>query len=145
MKVQRVNPNRMSQKDILSNKSMMSTANLIQKLGQGKRKYNVNLEKYHKKFLGTLAKEMKKQFISQGGGPQMKKSLLFFDYLKAESTNKNKKLNLSYEELEFLKMTMKESLGHFGTMEFKWWQFIKKLSMKMMLTQYKALFEALTK
>lgn len=145
MKMERKNPNKMSQVEMMNNQSMMGMSSFVQKLGKGKRKYNVKIEKATKKFLAKLSLEMKKQIISQGVNAQTKSVISFFEYLEKEGTNKEKVLKLSYEELEFLKQTIFGSIKQMDTTDYKWYQFIKKIIMKMMVVQYKALYEELKK
>ena len=61
MKMQKMNPNKMTQTDMMNNQAMMGMASLLQMIGKGKRKYNIRVDKSNKKFLEKLAVEMKKQ------------------------------------------------------------------------------------
>lgn len=145
MKTQRMNGNNMSNVDMMNNQAMMGMSAFVQKLGKGKRKYNVKMEKSSKKFLAKLADEMKKQILTQGVNAQTKSVVNFFEYLQKEGKNKDKVLKLSYEELEFIKQTVHGSIKQMGATEYKWYQFIRKIVMKMMAVQYKALYEELNK
>ena len=103
MKTQKVNPSTMNPMEMNNISSMMSSMNLIQKIGKSKRKYNIEIGKNEKKFLAKFLEEAKKQFPS-GNDSGVKPLISFFDYLI--EICKNKKINeikLSYEELEFLK------------------------------------------
>lgn len=145
MKQQMVKANQMSQVEMMNTQSMMGVANFIQKLGKGKRKFNIKIEKYNKKFLAKVAAEMKKQIAGQGENPQMKNVTQFFDYLEKEAKNPNEILQLSYEELEFLKKTLVGSAQQMAEMKFKWYQFLKKMLYGMMVKQYKALIQDINK
>ena len=142
---QTLNPNKMSQVDMMNNQAMMGMASFMQKLGKGKRKYIVKLDKGNKKFLGTLVKEMKKQMGVYGNNPQTKGMNNFLNYLETECGKKELEVKMSYDELEFLKKTISESVKQMGIMQFKWYQFIKKMAIKMMAKQYKILLEELQK
>ena len=64
MKTQRVNPNGMNPMQMNNMSSMMGMMNNIQRIGKGKRKITVNLDKNNKKFLSKFIEEVKKQFSS---------------------------------------------------------------------------------
>jgi len=49
---QRINPNAMNGMQMKNMSSMMGVANAMQRIGKGKRKYGVSLEKGQKKLLG---------------------------------------------------------------------------------------------
>lgn len=145
MKQQMMKSNQMSQVEMMNTQSMMGVANFMQKLGKGKRKFNVKIEKYNKKFLARVATEMKKQLGTPESNPQMKNVFQFFEYLEKESKNTNEILQLSYEELEFLKKTLIGSAQQMGDMKFKWFQFLKKMTYGLMVKQYKALIQDINK
>lgn len=142
---QAMNANKMSQVDMMNNQAMMGMASFMQKLGKGKRKYVIKIDKGNKKFLGKLAEEMKKQMGVYGNNPQAKGMGIFLNYLESECKKKDKELRLSYDELEFLKKTISESVKQMTTIKFKWYQFIKKIAVKMMAKQYKILLEEIKK
>ncbi|MGM0508212.1 MAG: hypothetical protein ACQERZ_03490 [Fusobacteriota bacterium] len=145
MKQQRMNPNQMSQIDMMKNKSMMGMASYVQKLGKGKRKHVLKIEKHNKKMLGKLAGELKKQ-ASAYGEQQAKGMLNFLSYLENEAKKKKKKeLKVSFAELNFLKKTLRESLARMDEMEYKWYQFFRKWMMKLMAKQYRELLKDITK
>ncbi|MEG0584434.1 MAG: hypothetical protein RR476_07690, partial [Cetobacterium sp.] len=100
MKAQRVNPNNMNPMQMNSMSSMMGMMNTIQKIGKGKRKYVVKLDKNSKKFLSKFVDEVKKQFGANMNG-QNQGLVEFFDYIKMVADDKNKmELRLSFEEME---------------------------------------------
>ena len=143
MKTQKVNPSTMNPMEMNNISSMMSSMNLIQKIGKSKRKYNVEIGKNEKKFLAKFLEEAKKQFPS-GSDSGVKPLINFFDYLI--EICKNKKINeikLSYEELEFLKKMLSDSVKGMEDMKFKWYQFLKKSMVKVMLKQYRMLLKTI--
>lgn len=140
MKTQRVNPNTMNHMQMNNMSSMMGMMNNIQKIGKGKRKISVSLDKENKKFLSSFIDEIKKQFISSAMAAQNLPFGEFFDYIKAYCDNKEQKeLKLSFEEYEFLKKMLVDSLKGMETMELKWYQFIKKGMIKVLSKQYRNL------
>ncbi len=146
MKGQRINPNSLNPMQMNSMSSMMGMMNSMQKIGKGKRKYTIKLEKANKKFLSKFIDEIKKQFGGQEAAPQQKGVLEFLDYLKAQCEIKDRtEVRVSFEELEFLKRMVADSIKGMEGMQFKWYQFIKKSMMKAMIVQYKNLFEELKK
>lgn len=78
MKMQKMNPNKMSQTDMMNNQAMMGMASLLQMVGKGKRKYNIKIDSTNKKFLGKMAVEMKKQMAGYGEMNQTKGVIQFF-------------------------------------------------------------------
>ncbi len=145
MRMQRVNPNRMSQTDLMNNQSMAGMASLLQMVGKGKRKYNISMNPSNKKFLGKMAIEMKKQMAGYADVQQTKGVVLFLEYLEVESKNKNMTIPMSHEEVDFLRKTIVSSVKQMETMEFKWYQFFKKMVVKMMVKQNKLLVEDLNR
>lgn len=145
MKQQMINPNKLSQVEMMNNQAMAGMASLLLKLGKGKRKFDIKMESYNKKFLGRLIEGMKKQMAGYGDNPQTKGVIDFFDYLILESKNKEKIVKLSYEELDFLKKTLGASAKQLEEQKFKWYQFLKKLIFKVTLKQYKELMNEINK
>lgn len=143
MKMQ--NPNSINQNAMLNNKANMAMASLLQKIGKGKRKFDVNLDKNSKKFFLKIVVEMKKQIANQALNPQMGGLVSFFDYLEIECKNTNPSIKMSFEELDFMKMQLSESVKGMENMQFKWYNFLKKITMKLFTKQYKALLEEFKK
>ena len=77
-KGQRLNPEKLNPMEMNSMTSMMGMMGLLQKIGKGKRKYSVKLEKNHKKFLVRFITDIKKQFAESYADSQMKGVLTFF-------------------------------------------------------------------
>lgn len=138
MKGQRVNPEKLNPMEMNSMSSMMGMMSVLQKIGKGKRKYSVKLEKNHKKFLVRFMTDIKKQFEQTYADSQMKGVLAFFDYVKSVCENKTAaELKLSYEEFDFLKRLLTDSLKGMDAMKLKWYNLIKKATIKMMKVQYR--------
>lgn len=123
----KMNANRLSQKQLMGAQSMMGAMGMLQKIGKGRRKCKVYLQKTSKKFLATIAKEMKKQFAEVEVNPQMAGVVEFLGYLEIEAKKKPEHpIMLSFEELEFLKRTLVDNLAAIDAQQYKWWQFLKK-------------------
>ena len=139
MKGQRINPEKINPMEINAMSSMMGMMGILQKIGKGKRKYSIKLEKNHKKFLARFMVDIKKEFEkTYANVPQMKGVLSFLDYIKTSCENKDlKELNVSYEEFDFLKRMLMDNLRGMEAMQLKWYQLIKKDTLKMMKTQYR--------
>lgn len=141
MKVQKMNPNNMNAMQMNNASAMMGAMNMMQKLGKGKRKYSVELDKNDKKFLGKFLEEAKKQF-PQTGDQGVKPIIEFFDYINSICKDVAKKeLKLSFEELEFLKKMLSDSVKGMEGMSFKWYQLIRKAMVKLMVKQYRELLK----
>lgn len=146
MKGQRINPNNLNPMQMNNMSSMMGMMNTMQRIGKSKRKYTIKLEKANKKFLAKFIDEIKKQFAGQETAPQQQGVIDFLDYLKTQCEIKDRtEVKVSFEELEFLKRMIGDSIRGMESMQFKWYQIIKKMMMKAMLTQYKQLFEEIKK
>ncbi|MBM6821268.1 hypothetical protein [Fusobacterium mortiferum] len=140
MKTQRVNPNGMNPMQMNNMSSMMGMMNNIQRIGKGKRKITVNLDKNNKKFLSKFIEEVKKQFATSAMGVQASGLGEFFDYVKSVADTKDQmELKLSFEEYEFLKRMIVDSIKGMEGMTFKWYQFVKKAMLKVMVKQYREL------
>ena len=145
MKMQRMNPNNMNPMQMNNVSSMAGMMNNIQKIGKGKRKYTVQLDKNSKKFLSKFIDEIKKQFsgpmIGQGQG-----IIEFFNYIKEICDSKDKnELRLSFEELEFMKKMLSDTIKGLESVKFKWYQFARKMMVKIMLKQYREILAQINK
>ena len=142
MKTQRVNPNAMNPMEMNNMSAMMGMMNNIQRIGKGKRKYKIVLDKNNKKFLSKFMDEVKKQFATSPLGAQGQNVKEFFDYIKDMCESKDQtELMLSFEEYEFLKRMVIDSIKGMEGMKFKWYQFVKKGMIKMMSKQYRELLK----
>lgn len=143
MKAQKINPNNLNHMQMNAMSSMMGMMNSIQKIGKGKRKYTINLDKGTKKFLPKLVEELEKQFVGNQGMQNVKQ---FLDYVKKAATDKaTTKLRLSYEEQEFLTKILSDGVKGMESVKFKWYQIFKKSMTKVLINQYKELIKELKK
>lgn len=143
MKAQKVNANNMNPMQMNAMSSMMGMMNSIQKIGKGKRKYSISLDKGTKKFLSKFIEEVKKQFAVNGG---MQNVGQFLDYVKSVADSKDKtELKLSYEEQEFLTKLVADAVRGMESIQFKWYQLIRKSMTKVMAKQYRQLLVQLKK
>lgn len=142
----RMNPNQMNNQQMMNAYSQMSAMGNIQKIGKGKRKYNVKIDKTSKKYLSKIVDELKKQLAAYAMNPQTKGVTDYLDYLSNECKKKSDApIAMSFEELEFLKKTISDSVKAMENLEFKWYQLLKKMLMKMMLSQHKYILQELNK
>ncbi|MGL4403612.1 MAG: hypothetical protein ACRCTS_07855 [Fusobacteriaceae bacterium] len=143
MKMQKMNANNMNPMEMNNASAMMGMMNLMQKIGKGKRKYSLALDKNEKKFLGKFLEEGKKQFDpSVPGASQMKPVADFFEYMISICNSKDKsEIRFSFEELEFFKKMLSDSVKGMEGMSFKWYQLIRKSMAKVMVKQYRELLK----
>lgn len=142
MKGQRLKPEKLNPMEMNNMTSMMGMMGLLQKIGKGKRKYSVKLAKNHKKFLVRFMTDIRKQFAETYADSQMKTVLSFFDYVKASCENKSLiELKLSYEEFDFLKKLLTDSLKQMNNLKLKWYNLIKKMTIKMLKVQYQEILK----
>ena len=122
---------------------MMGIQNAMQRIGKGKRKYTVKISKHNRKFLGKFVEEIQKQMGSENN-PQMKGVMDFLSYLKAECNKKKvTEIKMSFDELEFLKKMVVDSVKGMEGMTYKWYQIINKLMVKTMIKSNRSLLEEL--
>lgn len=147
MKGKVANSNTIDDKAFANVKAQSKITSLIQKIGKGKRKAKVELSKGNMKYLAKLVKEMKKQM--QPYEKQASNVFAFLNYLEKEAQAKSKKINLtlSYEELDFLKMQVKESTKAVEDLKqnLKWYNLIKKMVYGLVVKQNKYFLEELSK
>ena len=111
MKGTRVNPGTLNPMEMNNMWSMMGMINSIQKIGKGKRKYTVKLDKTDKKLLVRFINEAKKQFTDTASNSQYAGVYNFLTYItdiasKKESTE----IKMSYEEQDFVKRMLQDSV-----------------------------------
>ena len=147
MKGKVANPNTVNNMTLVNAKSQSKAASLVQKIGKGKRKAKVELSKGNMKYLGKLVKEMKKQMLPYE--KQAGNVFTFLNYLEKEAQSKSKKITLmlSFEELDFLKMQVKESTKAIEDLRLnlKWYNLFKKFMYGLLVKQNKYFLEELTK
>ena len=148
MKGKMLNSNTMSDMEQMNIKSQNRAAMFIQKIGKGKRKVKVVLSKTNKKYLGKIAKDLRKymekaqsqnsQYEKQGGN-----LFAFLDYLENESKNKSNTIMMSYDEIDFIKMQIKEAVKSTERARgsLKWYNLIKKFAYNLSIKQNKYFLE----
>ena len=147
-----VNPNTINDMTIVNVNSQAKMNQIIQKIGKGKRKIKVTLGKSTRSYLTKLIEEMKKQMKVYE--KQLPNIFQFFGYLEKEIkiTKENKKektkdVSLSFEELDFLKLQIRETIKGIDNMKtkLKWYNFLKKGLYKTLRKQNEMTLEELGK
>ena len=145
-----VNPNTINDMTLVKAQAKMNQ--LVQKIGKGKRKIKVTLGKSTRSYLTKLIEEMKKQMKVYE--KQLPNIFQFFGYLEKEIkiTKENKKektkdVSLSFEELDFLKLQIRETIKGIDNMKtkLKWYNFLKKGLYKTLRKQNEMTLEELGK
>ena len=136
-----VNPNSVNDMEIINAKAQAKMSQLVQKIGKGKRRVTVTFNKTTS-YVAKLIEEMKKQMIAYE--KQLPNLFNFFNYLeketkvtKANKKEKTKDVLLSYEEVDFLKLQLKETIKgiEMQSKNLKWYNFLKKSMYKMLKKQ----------
>ena len=147
-----VNPNTINDMTLVNVKAQAKMNQLVQKIGKGKRKIKVTLGKSTRSYLTKLIEEMKKQMKVYE--KQLPNIFQFFGYLEKEIkiTKENKKektkdVFLSFEELDFLKLQIRETIKGIDNMKtkLKWYNFLKKGLYKTLRKQNEMTLEELGK
>ena len=147
-----VNPNTINDMTLVNVKAQAKMNQLVQKIGKGKRKIKVTLGKSTRSYLTKLIEEMKKQMKVYE--KQLPNIFQFFGYLEKEikitMENKNEKtkdVSLSFEELDFLKLQIRETIKGIDNMKtkLKWYNFLKKGLYKTLRKQNEMTLEELGK
>ena len=143
-----INPNTMSNTDVLNARAQAQMTQLVQKLGKGKRRVKVSLSKPSRSYLEKMIAEMKKQMVVYE--KQLPNIFQFFKYFENEvkitKSNKKEKTNnvkLSYEEVDFFKLQLKETLKGIDAQRatLKWYNLIKKALFKTLTKQTEVVLE----
>lgn len=138
----RINAGNLKPMEMNNISSMMGMMNSIQKIGKSKRKYSVKLEKGDKKLLVKFINEAKKQFSDMTSTDQYFGVYNFLNYVTDIASKKETtELKLSYEEYEFIKKMLQDSLRGMEKMSFFWYQFIRKAMVNVLKKQYKDLLK----
>ena len=147
-----VNPNTINDMTLVNVKAQAKMNQIVQKIGKGKRKIKVTLGKSTRSYLTKLIEEMKKQMKVYE--KQLPNIFQFFGYLEKEIkiTKENKKektkdVSLSFEELDFLKLQIRETIKGIDNMKtkLKWYNFLKKGLYKTLRKQNEMTLEELGK
>lgn len=145
-----VNPKTVNDMTIVNLRAQSKMNQLVQKVGKGKRRVKVNLSKSTGNYLTKMLGEMRKQMAVYE--KQVPNVFKFFDYLEKEvkitnKKEKSKEVLLSYEELDFLKIQIKETIKGINNIQgsLKWYNLIKKGLYKTMNKQNELILEELSK
>ena len=142
----KLNPARMNQGEMMNAQSMTGIMSKIEKLGKGKRKNRLMFDKTTKKYFGKMVKEFIKQLEGFPQNQQTKNIIDFYSYIVTESQKPvNHPIMVSFEELEFLKGTISETVKGLEKAKFKWYQFFTKVLTKVMAKQNRLILEELKK
>ena len=150
--VKMVNQNTINDMTLVNAKSQAKMTQLIQKIGKGKRRVKVTLSKSTRSYLIKMLEEMKKQMAVYE--KQLPNLFQFFNYLEKEARivkqnkkQKTKDIVLSYEELDFLKIQIKETIKGIDNLKssLKWYNLVKKGLYKTLKKQNEITLEELGK
>ena len=143
-----INPNSVSNMDLINAKAQAKMQQIVQKIGKGKRKVNVTFSKMSRSYLVRLIEEMRKMMSQYE--KQLPNVFSFFKYFENEvkitkenKKEKNKTVKLSYEEVDFFKLQLKETLKGIEAQRatLKWYNFIKKGLFKTLKKQTELVLE----
>ncbi|MBN2839293.1 MAG: hypothetical protein JXM74_11110, partial [Fusobacteriaceae bacterium] len=123
----KINPAKISNQDMMNAQAYSGMVSKIEKLGKSKRKNKIFFDKVVKKYFKKIIEQFIKQLNEYPSNPQSQKVIEFYTYLDSElSKAANHPVMLSFEELEFLKATLSETVKGMDKMEFKWYSFLRK-------------------
>ena len=143
-----INPNSVSNMDLINAKAQAKMQQIVQKIGKGKRKVNVTFSKMSRSYLVRLIEEMRKMMSQYE--KQLPNVFSFFKYFENEvkitkenKKEKNKTVKLSYKEVDFFKLQLKETLKGIDTQRaaLKWYNLIKKALFKTLKKQTEVVLE----
>lgn len=143
-----INPNKITDLQMFSIKNQAKLAQTLQKIGKGKRKVEISLSKSSQKYLDQIVDELKKQMATSNNDiPNISE---FLNYLKknvhfekGQKRPKTLKLNISYDEQDFLILQIKSMITELEKqkLNLKWYNLIKKLLFSSMKTQNELLLK----
>ncbi|AMD95237.1 viral A-type inclusion protein [Leptotrichia sp. oral taxon 847] len=143
-----VNPNSVSNMDLINQKAQAKMQQLVQKIGKGKRRVTVTFSKMSRGYVAKMIEEMKKAMAQYER--QLPNLFSFFNYLEKEVriTKENKKektkdVKFSYEEIDFFKLQLNETIKGIDTQvaTLKWYNLIKKGLFKTLKKQTETVLE----
>ena len=115
-----MNPNSVSNMDLINQKAQFKMQQLVQKIGKGKRRVTVTFSKMSRGYVSKMIEEMKKAMAQYE--KQLPNLFSFFNYLEKEVkiTKENKKektkdVKFSYEEIDFFKLQLNETIKGIDT------------------------------
>ena len=134
--------------DLISQKAQFKMQQLVQKIGKGKRRVTVTFSKMSRGYVAKMIEEMKKAMAQYER--QLPNLFSFFNYLEKEVkiTKENKKektkdVKFSYEEIDFFKLQLNETIKGIDTQvaTLKWYNLIKKGLFKTLKKQTETVLE----
>lgn len=143
-----MNPNSVSNMDLINQKAQFKMQQLVQKIGKGKRRVTVTFSKMSRGYVAKMIEEMKKAMAQYER--QLPNLFSFFNYLEKEVkiTKENKKektkdVKFSYEEIDFFKLQLNETIKGIDTQVamLKWYNLIKKGLFKTLKKQTETVLE----
>ena len=143
-----MNPNSVSNMDLINQKAQFKMQQLVQKIGKGKRRVTVTFSKMSRGYVSKMIEEMKKAMAQYE--KQLPNLFSFFNYLEKEVkiTKENKKektkdVKFSYEEIDFFKLQLNETIKGIDTQvaTLKWYNLIKKGLFKTLKNQTETVLE----
>ena len=143
-----MNPNSVSNMDLINQKAQFKMQQLVQKIGKGKRRVTVTFSKMSRGYVAKMIEEMKKAMAQYE--KQLPNLFSFFNYLEKEVkiTKENKKektkdVKFSYEEIDFFKLQLNETIKGIDTQvaTLKWYNLIKKGLFKTLKKQTETVLE----
>ena len=143
-----MNPNSVSNMDLINQKAQFKMQQLVQKIGKGKRRVTVTFSKMSRGYVAKMTEEMKKAMAQYER--QLPNLFSFFNYLEKEVkiTKENKKektkdVKFSYEEIDFFKLQLNETIKGIDTQvaTLKWYNLIKKGLFKTLKKQTETVLE----
>ena len=143
-----MNPNSVSNMDLINQKAQFKMQQLVQKIGKGKRRVTVTFSKMSRGYVAKMIEEMKKAMAQYER--QLPNLFSFFNYLEKEVkiTKENKKektkdVKFSYEEIDFFKLQLNETIIGIDTQVamLKWYNLIKKGLFKTLKKQTETVLE----
>ena len=143
-----MNPNSVSNMDLINQKAQFKMQQLVQKIGKGKRRVTVTFSKMSRGYVSKMIEEMKKAMAQYE--KQLPNLFSFFNYLEKEVkiTKENKKektkdVKFSYEEIDFFKLQLNETIKGLDTQvaTLKWYNLIKKGLFKTLKKQTETVLE----
>lgn len=150
----KITANNINDMDIMNMKSQASMLNIVQKIGKGKRKVSVLLDKSSQKFLESFMKELLKTMETNPQMSKLKNVTDFFNYvIKSVTFDKKQKrpkvlsLLLSYEEQDFMCMHLLEAVKGIKANKgnLKWYNLFKKMAFASYTTQCQHLYDIFKK
>ena len=143
-----MNPNSVSNMDLINQKAQFKMQQLVQKIGKGKRRVTVTFSKMSRGYVAKMIEEMKKAMAQYER--HLPNLFSFFNYLEKEVkiTKENKKektkdVKFSYEEIDFFKLQLNETIKGIDTQvaTLKWYNLIKKGLFKTLKKQTETVLE----